>query len=169
MFDFLARLSSTFSISSTRSIGPMSEPSCDAFRSLLLPDLCTSTDAFLSVYREGISRSTNPVDALTRFQVGPMAVNKEKLKLLEHELMSFKVDDAQSNGDYGNALEMRVTTSACNLSYCSATSPNTFPAVLSGAGIYSCTIDNAERLLGQGKPLWPIWIFTPTCHSAPCW
>jgi hypothetical protein len=33
----------------------MSEPSTEAFHSLLRSDLSTSTDVFLSVYREGIS------------------------------------------------------------------------------------------------------------------
>jgi hypothetical protein len=78
----------------------MSEPPSEAFYSLLRSDLCTSTDAFISVYRDGISRSPNPVEALTRFTVGPMAINKEILKLLQHELLSFKVDDNQSNHEY---------------------------------------------------------------------
>ena len=84
----------------------MSEPPSEAFSSLLRSDLCASTDAFLSVYREGISRSPNPVRALTRFTVGPMAVNKESDNLLEHELISFKVEDNdQSDAKYDFFIE----------------------------------------------------------------
>ena len=79
----------------------MSEPPTDSFQSLLRSDLCTSMDAFLSVYREGISRSPDPIAALTRFTVGPMTVNKGKKGFLEleHELLSFKVEDNKTKSD----------------------------------------------------------------------
>ena len=89
----------------------MSEPPSDSFHSLLRSDLCVSTDAFLSVYREGISRSLDPVAALTRFMVGPMTVNKGKKAVLEseHELVSFKVDDCQTYVAYDFFIERNAS------------------------------------------------------------
>jgi hypothetical protein len=92
MFDFFARL---FSVSS-HSSDPMSEPHPDPFDSLLLPDLCTNTDAFLSIYRDGVSRSPDPFAALTRFRVGPMTGNKDP-KTYQHELLSLKVEDTHTH------------------------------------------------------------------------
>jgi hypothetical protein len=82
----------------------MSVPQPDPFTSILLPDLCTNTDAFLAIYRDGVSRSSDPVAALTRFEVGPMTGNKD-VKTLEHELLSLKVKDNQTHLVYDFFIE----------------------------------------------------------------
>jgi hypothetical protein len=73
----------------------MAESHHDSFASLLEPNLCTNTSAFLSVYRDGITQSTNPFTALTRFKVEFVSVNKTE-GVYEHEYISVVVRDGET-------------------------------------------------------------------------
>jgi hypothetical protein len=74
----------------------MAESHHNSFASLLEPNLCTNTSAFLSVYRDGITQSTNPFTALTRFTVEFVSVNKTE-GVYEHEYISVVVRDGETD------------------------------------------------------------------------
>lgn len=86
----------------------MSEPPNECFSSLLRSDLSANTDAFLSVYREGVSRSPQPVTALTRFLVESLVIDKDE-EFYEHELIAAKVDDVQTQNQYDFFIERNGT------------------------------------------------------------
>ena len=73
----------------------------ESFSSLLAPDLCTNTDAFLSIYRDGISQSDDSkcIPALTRFRVEAITVGKSS-QSWEHELLSMAVLDTATCQPY---------------------------------------------------------------------
>jgi hypothetical protein len=127
----------------------LSQPlAVESFGSLLIPDLCTSTYAFLSVYREGISRSapSDRVDALTRFTVEAITANKST-KFYEHELLSIVVRDKNTtrkepyifflerNGSFqvparAAKPDLQITTSATSTSSLTSTSSSIGTAAL---------------------------------------
>lgn len=76
----------------------------DSFAPLLVPDFCTDTGAFLAVYRDGITRSSDPVFSLTRFKVKYINGNKTKT-FSEHELLSVVVEDSQTKQTYNFYVE----------------------------------------------------------------
>jgi hypothetical protein len=102
MFDFFKCLPYLSSALTSHSTSTMSEP--EPFASLLLPELSANTDAFLTVYREGIARteSNNRIAAMQRFRIVHVHVNKTELvDLSEHELVSTNVRDS-NNANYYN-------------------------------------------------------------------
>jgi hypothetical protein len=82
----------------------MSEPVSENFASLLTADLCTNTDAFLTVYRDGVSQSSDPIAALTRFSVESLTANKSDT-FLRHELISVSVKDRETKKLYNFFIE----------------------------------------------------------------
>jgi len=88
----------------------MSVSVSDSFASLLIPDLCTNTDAFLTVYRAGITLSSEPIAALTRFSVYTLTANKSKM-LSEHEVISVSVKDEETNQSYNFFIERNSSKS----------------------------------------------------------
>ena len=104
MFNFLTRLSSMFVHSKQPHTRMFQQPGEESFSSLLVEDLCTNTDAFLTVYRDGISRSPDPVAAMTRFQVQNITGNKGS-EFTEHELLSVKVLDRKTHCVYNFYIE----------------------------------------------------------------
>ena len=82
----------------------------ESFSSLLAPDLCTNTDAFLSVYRDGISQSDDSkrIPALTRFQVEAITVSKIS-QSWEHELLSAAVLDTATHQPYTFFIERNAS------------------------------------------------------------
>ena len=82
----------------------MSEPFSESFASLLTADLCTNTDAFLTVYRDGVSKSSDSIAALTRFSVVSLTANKSN-QFLQHELISVSVKDQQTEQLYNFFIE----------------------------------------------------------------
>ena len=89
----------------------------DSFTSLLLPDLCANTDAFLSVYREGIllSIKSERIPALTRFTVESINVHKCQQRLSEHEFASLVVMDKTTGEKYHFYIERSTSDSGSNL------------------------------------------------------
>lgn len=88
----------------------MSEP--EPFASLLLPELNANTDAFLTIYREGIGRteSSNRIAASKRFRLVHLHVNKTELvDLSEHELISTNVWDGEKAKHYNFFVERNAT------------------------------------------------------------
>ena len=82
----------------------------ESFASLLIADLCTNTDAFLSVYRDGISRSSDPIAALRRFCVETLTANKSDT-FSEHKLSSIAVKDQKTNQYYNFFIERNPSKS----------------------------------------------------------
>jgi hypothetical protein len=84
----------------------MSEP--EPFASLLLPELSANTDAFLTIYHEGIGRteSSDRIAASKRFRLVHVHVNKSELvDLSEHELISTNVRDGEKAKHYNFFVE----------------------------------------------------------------
>ena len=102
----LQYLSSSFSLLKSPIQTTMSDSY--AFSSLLVPNLCTNTSAFLSVYRDGIEQSDNTA-ALTRFSVQAITLNKKINTLYQHEYMTLSVLDQVTGKNHFFYLERQAS------------------------------------------------------------
>lgn len=87
----------------------------ESFASLLAPDLCTNTDTFLTVYRDGIWRSkeSEHIPALTQFTV--VSINIHKCQ--QREFASLVVMDKTTNDRYNFCVERNTSDLQVRLSY----------------------------------------------------
>jgi hypothetical protein len=127
MFGFFKRalLSLLSSVQSSPTVSTMSSVHIDeCFSSLLAPDLCTNTDAFLTVYRDGISQSrdSDRVAALTRFMVVSITGNKLTNTLYQHELLSVVVHDKEKNQNHNFFIERNAASRSPDLHVRASTS-----------------------------------------------
>src|SRR5882762_2256455 len=119
MFGFFKRLSRFRSTISTIPVSSQETQAGESFTSLLAPDLCTNTDAFLTVYRDGIRRSkeSERIPALTRFIVVSIHVHKCQQRLSEHEFASVVVIDKTTNEKYNFCVERNTSDIQVRLSH----------------------------------------------------
>ena len=87
------------------------EPISDSFASLLVPELNTNTDAFLTVYRQGIYRTSDAerVKVLTRFLVESITGNKGRT-FAQHEYVSVNILNTVTDQKYLFVFERNAST-----------------------------------------------------------
>jgi hypothetical protein len=144
MFEFFTKLSFVFSLSSIPKMSNPPTESTESFASLLLSDLCTNTNAFLTVYRDGISQSPDRLAALARFQVTYMTINKSKREVFEHELISAKVFDNQKKKTYDFFIKRNASKRRPHLAL-----PVTHPKLYTSI---DCTVGSVTQVVGDPGP-----------------
>ena len=114
-------------------------PVSDNFSSLLTADLCTNTDAFLTVYRDGVSQSSDPISALTRFSVEELTADKNKT-FPQHKFISVRVKDQETEQSYNFFIErnsfkseLRASTTSPLTKNLTSASPTSTSAIETGA------------------------------------
>jgi hypothetical protein len=120
MFTFLRK--PLTSLLSSFSSMPTLASSDDTFSSLLSPKLSTNTDAFLDVYRQGITKTKDSehIDALTRFLVKTITGNKLTDITSEHELLSVVVCDKNTGKEHLFYIERNASSDSTILSAATA-------------------------------------------------
>ena len=174
MLEFFTKLSSVFSLSPIPKMSNPPTESTESFTSLLLSDLCTNTDAFLTVYRDGISQSPDRLAALTRFQVTYMTINKSKREAFEHELISVKVFDHQKKKTYDFFIECNASKRRPHLAS-PVTHPKSYTSIDCMEGSITQVVKGPDRTSEQPTaaseyhPLMkhPIFLPPPFLSSTP--
>ena len=125
-----------FSVHSPNNMPEPAQAIPDSFASLLAPVFCTNTDAFLAVYRYGISESSDPVAALTRFYIEIITRNKSST-FSEHELISVTVKDEEKRESYNFYIIRNASRSETLVSRF----PPSTPSLVS---IFSSAVDSVK-------------------------
>lgn len=150
MFAFFRSLPSSL-IRSSCTMSTKSSPTHanKGFASLLVHDLYTNTDAFLTIYRSGMDMSADAdrISAFSRFTVETITGNKQHLKTSQHEYISAKVRDEKTGSKYTFFfertassqstfhLQVRASEVPASLSPASLSSASLSPASLSPASL----------------------------------
>lgn len=128
-------------------------PSEKHFSSLLSSKLSVNTDAFLDVYRQGITKSNQSerVAALTRFLVVSITCNKLTDTTSEHELLSVAVRDTVTQLDHIFYIERNSTSDSTIVSASSPIPSGAASAItlVSAAASIPATAASATALVSE--------------------
>jgi hypothetical protein len=94
-------------------------PSTDTkvFASILLPGLCSNTDAFLTLYRSGVFQTSSPLAAMSRFAVKSITLHNITNAGSEDEYLGYlfvRVEDLEQRKPYDFIIERTRTGSPDN-------------------------------------------------------
>jgi hypothetical protein len=87
------------------------------FASILLPGLCSNTDAFLTLYRSGVFQTSSPLAAMSRFAVKSITLHNINNAGSEDEYLGYlfvRVEDLEQRKPYNFIIKHTRTGSPDN-------------------------------------------------------